>query len=361
MQNNLLKFLKCPQCFGDFELKEEIVDNDQIIEGILSCNKCKLSFTIREGVPIFGVKSSDKNDRFEEIDGENEWVCNINDIKVHTDFAIESSRDGEKIIKKVNKILKNKGIKNKLRVLDLGSGWGCFQSWQFAKEGHDVVAVDLCPEFIMSSNNVSKDCYFERVIADCTILPFKDESFDIILCKELIHHIGNPMELLNEIYRISSRGGIIIVLEPCTPIFMVERNNKIEKSSSSITSKIGMKHYSYTYYDYLKYMNKTTTEINVEGRIHVIDKKDYKVLNLLQKPIIFLSKISFIKKFIIKMNLIFIGFSSIEIIGIKKENYNPQINKRDITPISIQNQNLDQVNFYRNILIPKVFRIFAKF
>lgn len=351
MQYKLLKFLNCPQCFGDFELKEDNIDDDQIIEGTLSCNNCKLSFKIHEGVPIFGVKSSDKDDKFEEIAGENEWVCNVNDVKVHVDFAKKSSEDGEMIIKKINQILKNDG-KNKLRVLDLGSGWGCFQSWQFAKQGHEVVAVDLCPEFIMSSDQVAKDCYFERMIADCTILPFKDETFDIIFCKELIHHVRNPMELLNEIYRICSPEGIIITFEPCTSIFLVERMNKIDDAA-----EIGIKHYSYTYNNYLNYMNRIATEIQVDGRIQVINEENHKVLNMLQKPLIYLSEISSLKKIIVKMHLIFIG-SSIEVIGIKKDNYNYEQNKREITPLSINNQNSEQINFYRNKLIPQVFKIF---
>lgn len=356
MQSKLLKFLNCPQCFGNFELKEEIVNNDKIIEGTLSCNNCQLSFIIQEGIPVFGVKSSDKDDRFEEIAGENQWVCNVNDINIHVDFAKESSEDGEIIIKKINQILKSNGIQNKLKVLDLGSGWGCFQSWQFAKQGHEVVAVDLCPEFIMSSDQVVEDCYFERVIADCTILPFKDETFDVIFCKEIIHHVGSPMDLLNEIHRLCSPGGIIIIFEPCTSIFLVNQMKKGEEASE--ISEIGIKHYSYTYYDYINYMGRIATELQVGGRIQTIDKKSHKFLNILQKPVIYLSKLSALKKFITKMHLIIIG-SSLEIIGIKKGDYDYKCNKREITPLSIQNQNLEQINFYRNKLIPLVFKIFS--
>ncbi len=351
-----MKFLNCPKCLGNLDLDKKIVDNEQIIGGTLSCNNCQLSFIIHEGVPVFGVKSSDKEDRFEEIIGENEWVYNINDIRVHVDFAKESSEDGELIIKKVNQILQCKEIHDKIKVLDLGSGWGCFQSWQFAKQNHDVVAVDLCPEFILSSDRIVKDCYFERIIADCTILPFKDETFDIIFCKELIHHLDNPQDLLNEVYRLCSSGGVIIILEPCTSIFLVERMNKIEQSS--IKSKIGLKHYAYTYYNYLNYMDCISTNIEVGGRIHVIDEKNHKFLNMLQKPMIYLSQLSFLKNIIIKLHLIIIG-GSISIIGIKKGNYNYERGKIEITPISIENKNLEQINFYRNKLIPQVFKIFS--
>lgn len=85
-----------------------------------------------------------------------------------------------------------------LKVLDLGSGWGCFQSWQFAKYGFDVVAVELCPEFVFASDKIAGDAGFERIIADCSVLPFKDSSFDILLLKELIHHVSDPMDLLYE-------------------------------------------------------------------------------------------------------------------------------------------------------------------
>ena len=210
---------------------------------------------------------------------------------------------------------------------------------------------------LLSSDQVVKDCYFERMVADCTILPFKDDIFDIIFCKELIHHLGNPMDLLNEVSRLCSPGGIIVLLEPCTSIFLVDRMTTIEKAS--IKSEIGIKHYKYTYYDYLNYMGSIATEIQIRGRLYIIDEKNKKFLNILQKPVIYLSQFSFLKNIIIKLHLIIIG-GSMRIIGVKKENYTYEGDKRELTPIPIHSMNLNQINFYRNKLIPKVFKIFSK-
>ena len=135
------------------------------------------------------------------MNGENEWVFNANELQVHVDFARKSSQAGERTIRKLNDRTKKERIQRKLRVLDVGAGWGCFQSWQFAKHAFEVVAAELCPEFILASDYVVKKCFFERIVTDCTILPFSDCSFDIVFCKELIHHVGNPMELLNEMWR----------------------------------------------------------------------------------------------------------------------------------------------------------------
>ena len=40
-------------------------------------------------------------------------------------------------------------------------------------------------------------------------LLFKDESFDIIICKDTFHHFISPVGVLRELFRILKRGGKI--------------------------------------------------------------------------------------------------------------------------------------------------------
>lgn len=184
---------------------------------------------------IFGIKAENEEERLKEMDGENEWIFSANEIQAHIDYARKSSLNGEKLIRK----LKDRTKKNqKLRVLGVGAGWKCFQSWQFAKYGFEVVAAELCPEFILVSDGAAKT-FFERVVTDCTTLPFSDCSFNIVFCEELIHHVGNPMELLNEMWRVLSPNELVVIREPCiTSISRIKKG--IAKRDTA--SKVGITH-----------------------------------------------------------------------------------------------------------------------
>ena len=52
------------------------------------------------------------------------------------------------------------------------------------------------------------------VYGNAKSLKFKDNSFDTILCTEVIEHIDDPFKVLNEIYRVLKPNGILILTAP---------------------------------------------------------------------------------------------------------------------------------------------------
>lgn len=52
------------------------------------------------------------------------------------------------------------------------------------------------------------------VVCDACSLPFPDESFGFILCRELIEHVPDDDTLLNEIYRVLKPGGWLYITTP---------------------------------------------------------------------------------------------------------------------------------------------------
>ena len=353
MQSKLQEILVCPRCLGKLELRDEVFEKEEIMNGRLYCPGCELDFVIENGVAVFGIKARNEGERLRERNGENEWVFNANEPQEHIDYAHKSSEDGEKLIRK----LKDKTKKErKLRVLDVGAGWGCFQSWQFAKHGFEVVAAELCPEFILASDCVAKKVFFERVVTDCTILPFSDCSFDIVFCKELIHHVGNPMDLLNEMWRVLSPNGLIVIREPCTSILQ----DKTTIAKADYASKVGITHHYYTYRDYVSYIKGFTSDLEIEGEITIINPSRHPILNILQKHILTIGKNPFLRSIIQKMHLIFIG-GSVELIGIKKRSIKEKnLINRDVIPIDIRTSNTQQIEFYKSELIPKVLKVFSE-
>lgn len=91
--------------------------------------------------------------------------------------------------------------KNK-KALDVGCREG-FQSEFLRKRGYSVISVDIEKRY--------KNC----IIADVNKkLPFKNESFDLIWCSEVIEHLGSPAKSIQEFRRVLKPKGEMILTTP---------------------------------------------------------------------------------------------------------------------------------------------------
>ncbi|CEP68827.1 Methyltransferase type 11 [Moorella glycerini] len=88
-------------------------------------------------------------------------------------------------------------------VLDLGGGSGILRD-SLEKMGYYYVNVD-----IQRFDNGEP-----TVIADAQELPFKNNSFDVIISKDSLEHFAQPCEVIKEIYRVLKPGGRFIVWVP---------------------------------------------------------------------------------------------------------------------------------------------------
>lgn len=352
--NKLMEILACPKCLGVLELKDILFETEKggIIEKRLYCKLCELNFQIKEDIPIFGLKAENKTERESEMNAEIEWELTAN-IQEHIEWAKKSSIAGERMIQVIKEKLKNSKI---LRVLDVGAGVGAFHSWQFSKHGFEVVAVEICPEFLFSIDYFDKEnVFFERVVTDCTILPFRDISFDIVFCKELIHHIEYPMKLLSEMWRVLRPNGLIAIEEPCISI-LIDKNKAFKEDKAA---NLGITHHYYTYYQYMDYIKRIVINIETGGEMLMINSSKHPILSWLQKCLIGHDKKQNLRfrKFFLKMQLTFLG-GSVELIGIKRRKYTGEEHKREVIPITLEKLNSNAMKFYHNELIPSILNVF---
>ena len=93
-----------------------------------------------------------------------------------------------------------------LRILDVSCGTGTYLG--IASDlGTNAVGCDVSEDMIA----VCKKKGFDRVIInDYHSLPFKDSTFDLILCINAIHYSDNPETVLNEMRRVLADNGTIL-------------------------------------------------------------------------------------------------------------------------------------------------------
>jgi len=87
-------------------------------------------------------------------------------------------------------------------ILDIGCGSGISKNIFSCK----IIGID-------SSFNLLKKAKFPRILAAAENLPFKNKSFENIICVTAIHNFNNYKKALSEMKRIMKKSGAITVLK----------------------------------------------------------------------------------------------------------------------------------------------------
>ena len=96
------------------------------------------------------------------------------------------------------------------KALDIGCGLGGF-SLQLKKIGFDVSCTDGSLKYVKNAKKLgfmSKQADFNEK------LPFKDKSFDLVSCLEVIEHVEKAEYLIKEIRRILKKRGYLLISTP---------------------------------------------------------------------------------------------------------------------------------------------------
>lgn len=111
---------------------------------------------------------------------------------------------------KVIETILNKFIDlNNLNILDLGSGEG--GTSKLFSQNNFVISYDLNYQRLLRQ---SSDSNIQKVQADARVIPFKENSFDLIILQDVIEHISDYEILLEELKRILKKNGVIYLSTP---------------------------------------------------------------------------------------------------------------------------------------------------
>lgn len=116
-------------------------------------------------------------------------------------------------------LLKFAQLRPDLCILDVGAGAGAL-SLTLAEDGaREVVGVDISPVMLEAAELLrlqSASAQVRRVsfrLAPAHALPFRDDRFDAIFCRLLLHHSHRPQEILQEMARLLKPGGVLILAD----------------------------------------------------------------------------------------------------------------------------------------------------
>jgi ubiquinone/menaquinone biosynthesis C-methylase UbiE len=163
---------------------------------------------------------------FKEENFHDDWASTIDIDSVMVDeyFECVTSPENRFIIKKLEDERGGGGLKG-LKILELGAGAGK-ASVYFAKKGADVITTDISGGMLEVAKQVATKHGVVLKTEQCfsDMLPFMDNSFDVVYAANLLHHVEIE-KTLNEARRVLKPHGYFVSWDPLAhnPVINVYR------------------------------------------------------------------------------------------------------------------------------------------
>ena len=126
--------------------------------------------------------------------------------KIFKSFGYDGQTERDLILEKAG-LFKGK-------ILEAGTGKGRF-TLTLAQAGYSVMSIDISvKEQAIAKLNLQYfkvDGLVDLKIENAESLSFKDASFDIIFSVNTIHHLANPLKMVDELLRVIKPGGKIVL------------------------------------------------------------------------------------------------------------------------------------------------------
>lgn len=114
-----------------------------------------------------------------------------------------------------DRVLKGAKIRKGNRVLDVGAGTGLLAlgARKRVKETGRVIAVDISSDALVECGSE-----IEPVLGDVLALPFRDESFDVVLTRSVLIYVEDKPASVRELGRVLKQGGRASIFEPINDV-----------------------------------------------------------------------------------------------------------------------------------------------
>src|SRR5688572_30814979 len=103
--------------------------------------------------------------------------------------------------------------------LDIATGSG-HTAFALASYVRAIVAIDITPEMLREAEALQAERSIDNVTfqaGDVHDLPFEDGSFQLVTCRRAAHHFSDIGRALQEICRVLSPGGRVVIDDRSVP------------------------------------------------------------------------------------------------------------------------------------------------
>jgi ubiquinone/menaquinone biosynthesis C-methylase UbiE len=150
------------------------------------------------------------------------------------------------------------------RILEVGAGNG--EHLKALKCNYtEYVATDIRIDILLQ--NTVKTNELRIVSADAENLPFEDSYFDRVIITCVLPHLEAPFLAIQELYRVSKKGGKITIYVPCEPgliLRLIRFFSTSRKAKKMNIKNIGLIHY-FEHRNYYLAIDTFIKEINFKN------------------------------------------------------------------------------------------------
>ncbi|MBK8049899.1 MAG: methyltransferase domain-containing protein [Anaerolineales bacterium] len=135
-----------------------------------------------------------------------------------SEVELRDLKDLERL-QRIRHLLKFAQLRPEMAVLDVGTGAGQL-ALMVAEEGaKEVVGVDVSPvmlevaEYMRLRSGLPDASRVSFRLAPAHAMPFRDERFDAVITRLLLHHSHRPQDLVAEVTRLLMHGGVYVLAD----------------------------------------------------------------------------------------------------------------------------------------------------
>ncbi|KAF7173532.1 hypothetical protein CNMCM6106_007617 [Aspergillus hiratsukae] len=104
-----------------------------------------------------------------------------------------------------------------MHILDVGCGPGTItvDLAHLVPQGH-ITGLELASSVLAQARTLADSQGITNITfvsGDANALPFKDGSFDVVMCHQVLQHVHNPVHILSEMRRVTKEGGLVAARE----------------------------------------------------------------------------------------------------------------------------------------------------
>ena len=198
MKLGALNFLVCPSCKSELELRVQLQQGSEVVEGNLSCGQCGVEYPIVRGIPRF-VKTGAYASSFGY-----QWSW-FRTVQLD---SCNGTHESERTLAETTG-WKEEDYKGRL-VLDVGVGAGRFAEI-VAKKDAEVVGIDLTTAVDVAYSNFGRHEKIHLIQADLFAMPFREETFDLAYSIGVLHHTPDPRAAFERVAATVKKGGALAV------------------------------------------------------------------------------------------------------------------------------------------------------